>query len=97
MHVQFNLNSSRYARYASIKANKQSPHKKLNGPADTLNFLIVMKLISSGAALFLSVALVRSTKIVLTNDDGWATAMIRQQMTDLIKAGYDVSRDILFQ
>lgn len=55
-----------------------------------------MKVLSFGATLFLSVALVHSTNVILTNDDGWAVAMIRQQMTALIKAGYDVSSDIFF-
>ena len=31
------------------------------------------------------------SKIVLTNDDGWATAQMRAQMDALIAAGYDVS------
>ena len=31
------------------------------------------------------------TKVVLTNDDGWATANIRQQYTSLTEAGYNVS------
>lgn len=33
----------------------------------------------------------RGTKIVLTNDDGWAVAQIRAQNDALIAAGYDVN------
>ena len=31
------------------------------------------------------------TGVVVKNDDGWATAMIRQQFSDLLHAGYRVS------
>ncbi|KAE9400879.1 sure-like protein [Gymnopus androsaceus JB14] len=49
-----------------------------------------MNVLTSVAVLFLSISLVQSTNIVLTNDDGWAVAMIRQQYATLIDAGYDV-------
>ena len=35
-------------------------------------------------------------KVVLTNDDGWATANIRQQFTALQDAGYNVSHFFFF-
>ncbi|KAF9067436.1 acid phosphatase [Rhodocollybia butyracea] len=41
-------------------------------------------------ATLLSVGLARSTNIILTNDDGWAVAMIRAQDTALLNAGYEV-------
>ncbi|KAF9074622.1 sure-like protein [Rhodocollybia butyracea] len=40
--------------------------------------------------LYTGLALAHSTKILLTNDDGWAVAMIRTQNTALLNAGYDV-------
>jgi len=33
----------------------------------------------------------KSQNLVLTNDDGWATAMIRAQFNSLEDAGYEVS------
>ena len=56
-----------------------------------------MNLLTSVAALLLSISLVQSTNIILTNDDGWAVAMIRQQYAALIDAGYDVSTKILLK
>ncbi|KAF9074621.1 sure-like protein [Rhodocollybia butyracea] len=44
----------------------------------------------STSVAFLFVGLARSTNVVLTNDDGWAVAMIRAQNTALLNAGYDV-------
>ncbi|KAJ3727294.1 sure-like protein [Lentinula guzmanii] len=49
-----------------------------------------MNLLASGAALLIYIGIVRSTNIVLTNDDGWAVAMIRAQNSALLEAGYDV-------
>ncbi|KIK64938.1 hypothetical protein GYMLUDRAFT_194708 [Collybiopsis luxurians FD-317 M1] len=49
-----------------------------------------MKLLTSGATFLLSASLVQSTNLVLTNDDGWAVAMVRQQFTELVDAGYNV-------
>ncbi|KAJ3832430.1 sure-like protein [Lentinula raphanica] len=43
-----------------------------------------------GSALLLYISFVKSTNIVLTNDDGWAVAMIRAQNSALLEAGYDV-------
>ncbi|KAJ3765122.1 sure-like protein [Lentinula raphanica] len=40
--------------------------------------------------LLLYISFVKSTNIVLTNDDGWAVAMIRAQNSALLEAGYDV-------
>jgi 5'/3'-nucleotidase SurE len=54
-----------------------------------------MNLLTSGAAILLVIALVQckhdeSRNIILTNDDGWAVAMIRQQNTALLEARYNV-------
>ncbi|KIK64940.1 hypothetical protein GYMLUDRAFT_56446 [Collybiopsis luxurians FD-317 M1] len=49
-----------------------------------------MNLLTSGAVFLLFASLVHSTNLVLTNDDGWAVAMIRQQFTGLLDAGYNV-------
>lgn len=37
------------------------------------------------------VAVVHTQKLILTNDDGWATAQIRDQYASLQAAKYDVS------
>ncbi|KAF5392024.1 hypothetical protein D9757_003263 [Collybiopsis confluens] len=48
-----------------------------------------MNLLAFGAVLLCYVHLVHSfTNILVTNDDGWATAMVRQQYSDLLDAGY---------
>ncbi|KAJ4481139.1 sure-like protein [Lentinula aciculospora] len=49
-----------------------------------------MHLLTSSVALLSCINLVCSTNIVLTNDDGWAVAMIRAQNSALLEAGYDV-------
>ena len=41
-------------------------------------------------ALHVSIALAASHKILITNDDGWATAQIRAQTDALAKGGFDV-------
>lgn len=46
-------------------------------------------------ASFLSLPLIftyaAATKIIISNDDGWATAQIRQQFDALTSAGHNVS------
>ena len=46
---------------------------------------------SLALTLSLLSAYVAATKIVISNDDGWATAQIRQQVDTLTSAGHDVS------
>ncbi|KAE9400881.1 sure-like protein [Gymnopus androsaceus JB14] len=73
-------------------ANNLCIHKAPRAPRVSKDYpsLVPMNLLTSVAALLLSISLVQSTNLILTNDDGWAVAMIRQQYAALIDAGYDV-------
>ena len=51
--------------------------------------------LSAGLSLVLA-TLACAQKIVLTNDDGWATAQIRKQYSDLKAVGYNVRHSIFF-
>jgi 5'-nucleotidase len=49
-----------------------------------------MKLFQAAAAVLTPLLAVNGQNVVLTNDDGWAVAMIREQFALLNRAGYNV-------
>jgi 5'-nucleotidase len=49
-----------------------------------------MKLLQAAAAVLTLLLAVNGQNVVLTNDDGWAVAMIREQFALLNSAGYNV-------
>ena len=52
---------------------------------------------SLALTLSLLSAYVAATKIVISNDDGWATAQIRQQFDVLSNAGHNVRTTVIYK
>ena len=49
-----------------------------------------------GAFVVLAATLASAKRIVISNDDGWATAQIRAQFNSLVAAGHDVRSHSFF-
>ena len=82
---------SRASTHIQVPDIKSGFAKQLrNYPLVNICSAATMQLLTLSVVLSLLAKTVISQKIVLTNDDGWASANIRQQYTALQEAGYNV-------
>lgn len=72
--------ASKYIEHSIITGHNALPFSKMRSQS------ILVPLLAFAAA-------VDATKVVLTNDDGWAVAQIRAQKNALTSAGFDVRSD----